>query len=114
MRAFRFASQLNFNVDKSIIIAANNMKERLSIVSQERITDEFLKILSSPKPSIGLNLLFESGVLEMVFPEIAIMAGVEQRKDYHHKDVFLHTCQVVDNICNETDNVWLRFAALSS
>lgn len=112
MRAFRFASQLNFNVDPSIMIAASKMRERLTIVSQERITDEFLKILESPKPSIGLQLLFNSSVLEIVFPEIYIMAGVDQRKDYHHKDVFLHTLQVVDNICKETENVWLRFAAL--
>jgi tRNA nucleotidyltransferase/poly(A) polymerase len=112
MRAFRFASQLHFNVDESIMTAAKEMKERLSIVSQERITDEFLKILSTTRPSIGLKLLFDSTVLEIVFPEISIMAGVDQRKDYHHKDVFLHTLQVVDNICKETDNVWLRFAAL--
>lgn len=112
MRAFRFASQLNFNVDESIVKAAYEMRNRLSIVSQERTTDEFLKILTSPKPSVGLKLLFDSGVLEIVFPEIAIMAGVDQRKDYHHKDVFLHTLQVVDNISKETENVWLRFAAL--
>jgi tRNA nucleotidyltransferase/poly(A) polymerase len=112
MRAFRFASQLNFNVDESIIKAAYEMRNRLSIVSQERTTDEFLKILTSPKPSVGLKLLFDSGVLEIVFPEIAIMAGVDQRKDYHHKDVFLHTLQVVDNISKETENVWLKFAAL--
>jgi poly(A) polymerase len=112
MRAFRFASQLNFIVDESIMKAAGEMRSRLSIVSQERITDEFLKILASPKPSIGLKLLFDSGVLEIVFPEIAVMAGVDQRKDFHHKDVFLHTLQVVDNICEETENVWLRFAAL--
>lgn len=112
MRAFRFASQLNFNVDKSIINAAYQMRNRLTIVSQERITDEFLKILESPKPSIGLKLLYDTGVLEIVFPEIAVMAGVDQRKDFHHKDVLLHTLQVVDNICKETDNVWLRFAAL--
>ncbi|MEO8231603.1 MAG: CCA tRNA nucleotidyltransferase [Ignavibacteriota bacterium] len=112
MRAFRFASQLNFKVDESIMTAASQMRERLSIVSQERITDEFLKILASPKPSVGLQLLFDSTVLEIVFPEIFIMAGVDQRKDYHHKDVFLHTLQVVDNICKETENVWLRFAAL--
>lgn len=112
MRAFRFASQLNFNVDESIIKAAYEMRNRLSIVSQERTTDEFLKILTSPKPSVGLKLLFDSGVLEIVFPEIAIMAGVDQRKDYHHKDVFLHTLQVVDNISKETENVWLRFTAL--
>lgn len=112
MRAFRFASQLNFNVDESIMKAAYEMRNRLAIVSQERITDEFLKILSSPKPSVGLKLLFDSGILEIVFPEIYVMAGVDQRKDFHHKDVFLHTLQVVDNICEETDNVWLRFAAL--
>ena len=112
MRAFRFASQLNFNVDESIMKAAYEMRNRLTIVSQERITDEFLKILTSPKPSIGLKLMFDSGVLEIVFPEIAIMSGVDQRKDFHHKDVFLHTLQVVDNICKETENVWLRFAAL--
>ncbi|MCU0344199.1 MAG: CCA tRNA nucleotidyltransferase [Ignavibacterium sp.] len=112
LRAFRFASQLNFNVDDGIMKASNEMRSRLAIVSQERITDEFLKILESPKPSIGLKLLFDSGVLEVIFPEISIMAGVDQRKDYHHKDVFLHTLQVVDNICNETENVWLRFAAL--
>lgn len=112
MRAFRFAAQLNFKVDKNIMKAAYDMRNRLSIVSQERITDEFLKILSTPKPSIGLKLLFESRVLEIVFPEIAIMSGVDQRKDYHHKDVFLHTLQVVDNICEETDDVWLRFTAL--
>lgn len=112
MRAFRFASQLGFTVDASIMKAANEMRNRLAIVSQERITDEFLKILSSTKPSIGLKLLFDSGVLEIVFPEISVMAGVDQRKDFHHKDVFLHTLQVVDNICEETNNVWLRFAAL--
>lgn len=112
MRAFRFAAQLDFKVDKNIMKAAYDMRNRLSIVSQERITDEFLKILSTPKPSIGLKLLFESRVLEIVFPEIAIMSGVDQRKDFHHKDVFLHTLQVVDNICEETDDVWLRFTAL--
>ncbi len=112
MRAFRFASQLNFKVDENIMIAANKMRERLIIVSQERITEEFLKILASPKPSVGLKLLFDSSVLDVIFPEIFIMAGVDQRKDYHHKDVFLHTLQVVDNICRETENVWLRFAAL--
>ncbi len=112
MRAFRFASQLNFKVDESIMEAAGEMRERLRIVSQERITDEFLKILASPKPSIGLGLLYNSRVLEVVFPEAANLGGVEQRNDYHHKDVFLHTCEVVDNISRATDNVWLRFAAL--
>lgn len=112
MRAFRFASQLEFNVDDSIMNAARQMKERLRIVSQERITDEFLKILSSPKPSIGLKLLYDSEVMEIIFPEIHNLAGVDQRQDYHHKDVFLHTLIVVDNISKTTENVWLRFAAL--
>lgn len=112
LRAFRFASQLNFSVDDSIIKAAKKLNNRLKIVSQERITDEFLKILSSPKPSIGLKLLYNSETMEVVFPEIASLAGVEQRDDYHHKDVFLHTCNVVDNISVKTDNIWLRFAAL--
>ncbi len=112
LRAFRFAAQLDFVVDESIMIAANQMRERLRIVSQERITDEFLKILASPKPSVGLKLLYDSGVMEIIFPEIHNLAGVDQRQDYHHKDVFLHTLNVVDNISKETDNVWLRFAAL--
>ncbi|HVO72933.1 MAG TPA: CCA tRNA nucleotidyltransferase [Ignavibacteriaceae bacterium] len=112
MRAFRFASQLNFHVDEQIMDAAGKMKDRLKIVSQERITDEFLKILDSPKPSAGLKLLYDSGVLKIIFPEIAEMAGVDQRKDYHHKDVFLHTLLVVDNVAEASSDTWLRFAAL--
>lgn len=112
MRAFRFASQLNFQIEEATFQAASKMAERLKIVSQERITDEFLKILSSSKPSVGLELLFISGVMKVIFPEVHNLAGVEQRKDFHHKDVFYHTCQVVDNISKVTDNVWLRFAAL--
>lgn len=112
LRAFRFAAQLNFYIDTEILIAAEKLAERLKIVSQERITDEFLKILESPKPSIGLKLLQKSGVMKIIFPEISNLGGVDQRKDFHHKDVFLHTCQVVDNISEETENVWLRFAAL--
>jgi len=112
LRAFRFASQLQFQVDDKIKKSANLLRERLQIISQERITDEFLKILSSPKPSIGLILLYETKVLDIIFPEIANLAGVEQRNDFHHKDVFFHTMQVVDNIAKMTDDVWLRFAAL--
>ncbi len=112
MRAFRFAAQLQFSVVPGIMEAAEKMRERLKIVSQERITDEFLKILKSPKPSTGLKLLYESKVMEVVFPEIARLGGVEQRKDHHHKDVFLHTIQVVDNVAKVSSDVWLRFAAL--
>ncbi len=112
MRAFRFASQLNFAVSDEIKTAAKAMCERLKIVSQERITDEFLKILSSPRPSIGLKLLQETDVMKIIFPEVANLQGVDQRQDFHHKDVFYHTCKVVDNIAPNTDNIWLRFAAL--
>jgi poly(A) polymerase len=112
LRAFRFASQLNFTVDDLIMIAAEELRDRLEIVSQERKTDEFLKILKSPKPSVGLKLLQQTKVMEVVFPEISQMIGVEQRDDYHHKDVFYHTLEVVDNISKKTDDVWLRFAAL--
>jgi len=112
MRAFRFASQLEFSVVEDIKEAAGKLRERLRIISQERITDEFFKILASPVPSVGLKLLFYSGVMEIIFPEIANLSGVDQRNDFHHKDVFLHTCQVVDNISKATENVWLRFAAL--
>lgn len=112
MRAYRFASQLDFSVVEDINEAAGKLRERLRIISQERITDEFFKILASPVPSVGLKLLFYSGVLEIIFPEIANLSGVDQRNDFHHKDVFLHTCQVVDNISKATENVWLRFAAL--
>jgi len=112
MRAFRFASQLEFTIDPLALGAIGEMKGRLSIVSQERVSDEFLKILKTSKPSVGLRLMYEAGVMEIVFPEIAQMAGVDQRRDHHHKDVFLHTCIVVDNIAQTTDNVWLRFTAL--
>jgi len=112
LRAFRFASQLNFSVDESILKSAEELKDRLDIVSQERKTDEFLKILKSPKPSVGLKLLHVSKVMEVIFPEISQMIGVEQRAEYHHKDVFYHTLEVVDNISKKTDDVWLRFAAL--
>ncbi len=112
MRAIRFAAQLNFTIHPETRKAITHMKDRLAIVSQERITDEFLKILKTPAPSVGLRLLYDTGVLQMVFPEIADMAGVEQRNEHHHKDVFLHTCIVVDNIAHTTDDVWLRFVAL--
>ena len=112
MRAFRFASQLGFSVDELVIKAAEELRDRLEIVSQERKTDEFLKILKSTKPSIGLKLLQHTHVMQVIFPEIYQMVGVEQREEYHHKDVFYHTLEVLDNISLKTDDVWLRFAAL--
>lgn len=112
MRAIRFAAQLGFSIDDKALAAIKEMKGRLAIVSQERVTDEFFKILKTETPSVGFRPMFDTGVMELVFPEIAQMAGVDQRRDHHHKDVFLHTCIVVDNISRTTDNVWLRFVAL--
>lgn len=112
LRAIRFATQLQFQIQDDALEAAKKLKERLKIISQERITDEFLKMLASPKPSIGLILMHNLGLLDVIFPELAKLSGVEQRKDYHHKDVFYHTCEVVDNISKNTDDIWLRFAAL--
>ncbi len=115
MRAVRFASRLNFKIDDRAFDAIKKMKDRLTedkVVSQERITNEFLQILMTDKPSYGLDLLFKSGVMDTIFPELSALAGVEQRKEYHHKDVFYHTLIVVDNICMKTENLWLRFAAL--
>lgn len=112
MRAFRFTTRFNFKVDESVLKAAEEMRERLSIVSSERIVDEFFKILMCDKPSIGLALMYKTKVLEFLYPEIANMAGVEQRKDFHHKDVFWHTLEVLDNIAAQSNNLWLRVAAL--
>ncbi len=113
MRAVRFASQLGFAVDPAAIASIKEKAERIKIVSAERVSDEFMKILASPMPSVGLKLLNDTGLARYVFPELVDMVGVEQRKDYHHKDVFLHTLKVIDNICTTTDDVWLRFVALA-
>ncbi|MBI4428999.1 MAG: HD domain-containing protein [Ignavibacteriales bacterium] len=112
IRAMRFASQLSFDVEPSVLKAARKMAPRLEIVSQERISDEFLKIMGSTKPSVGLQLMFDAGVMKIVFPDVFALAGVEQRKEYHHKDVFLHTMKVVDNVAEKSESLWLRFAAL--
>lgn len=116
MRAARFATQLEFHVDGYALDAMHHMASRIEIITQERITDEFLKIMSSPKPSIGIKILFETGLLHYVFPEVEELSGAELRtvgvQEYAHKDVFKHTMQVVDNMAAMTDDVWLRFAAL--
>jgi len=113
MRAARFASQLGFHIEADALAAVTRNAERISIVSMERVTEEFLKILASPRPSVGLKLLQDTGLAKHVFPELVDMVGVEQRKEYHHKDVFLHTLKVVDNISTTTDDVWLRLVALA-
>lgn len=115
LRAVRFASILDFEIEKNTIDGIKQMRTRLEgnqIVSQERITSEFLLILSSKIPSIGLNILSETGILEIIFPEISNLSGIEQVNEYHHKDVFNHTLEVVDNISAKTKDIWLRLAAL--
>jgi poly(A) polymerase len=112
LRAVRFLSQLSFEIDPAVLHAGQKMKERLKIVSQERITDEFLKIISSPKPSVGLQSAYDMGLLSIIFPELESLAGVDQRQEFHHKDVFRHTLMVLDNISERTDNVWLRMVGL--
>lgn len=116
MRAARFASQLGFAVDPTLLQAMTSMAERITIISQERITDEFLKILASDRPSIGLKILQDTGLMQFVFPEVHNLSGVDLvtagSREYGHKDVFLHTLQVVDNVARMSNDVWLRFATL--
>ena len=112
MRAIRFASQLNFSIDPSSLLGIHDSADRISIISQERITDELNKILMSGKPSVGLDLLYTSGLLKLIFPALVDLAGAEYIDGKGHKDNFYHTLQVVDNICPHTNNLWLRWAAL--
>lgn len=112
MRAIRFASQLNFKIDEAALKAISKQKDRISIVSKERITDELNKIILSPKPSLGFNYLFDTGLLKLIFPQMANLFGVEIINGKGHKDNFYHTLQVLDNICETTDDLWLRWAAI--
>ncbi len=112
LRAIRFASQLGFTILPETFEAIQSNAERIKIISYERISEELNKILLSPKPSVGLKLLFESGLLKLVFKELQNMHGVEVKNGKAHKDNFYHTIHVVDNICEETNNLWLRWAAL--
>lgn len=112
MRCIRFATQLNFFIEDETFAAISRNKERINIISRERIADELNKILLSPRPSIGFVLLDQCGLLELIFPEFAAMQGVETKNGHAHKDNFYHTLEVVDNISAKTDNLWLRWAAL--
>ena len=112
MRACYFASKLSLEIEPECLLSIQNNSGRISIVSQERITNELFKILGTDRPSIGLNILQQSGLMEYVFPEISIMYGLDQSNEYHHKDIFYHTLEVVDNAAKLSNNVDLRLAAL--
>jgi len=112
MRAIRFATQLSFKIETNTFQSLKEMRHRLEIISQERITEELKKIIMANLPSIGFYLLDEAGILEIIFPELTAMKGVEQRDGYHHKDAFHHTLMVVDNVAQVSDKFDIRFAAL--
>ena len=112
LRAIRFASQLDFKIDIECLKAIRNLSDRINIVSKERITDELNKILLSTSPSRGLKLLKSTNLIEHIFPELLELSGKETIDGKSHKDNFLHTLQVVDNVAKSSDNLWLRWAAL--
>ena len=112
MRAIRLATQLNFDIEQESLIAIERNKERLNIISGERIVDELNKILSTDKPSIGFLHLYKTGLLDLILPELTALNNVEEVEGHTHKNNFYHTLEVVDNICPNTEDVWLRWAAL--
>lgn len=112
MRAIRFASQLNFDIEPDTFQAIIESKERIKIVSMERISDELNKIVLSKTPSYGFKLLFHSGLLDIIFPEFTALQGVESVGNRAHKDNFYHTLQVLDNVSEKSQDLWLRWAAI--
>ena len=112
MRGIRFSSQLGFDIEGNTFDAIIANKERIDIISKERIIDELNKIVSSPKPSVGFLLLDKTGLLELIFPELVALKGAETKDGIGHKDNFYHTLAVLDNISQHTDNLWLRWAAI--
>ncbi|MDR1121414.1 MAG: CCA tRNA nucleotidyltransferase [Dysgonamonadaceae bacterium] len=112
MRAVRFASQLGFFVDPDTFDAIERNRERIHIISQERIVDELNKIVLSPAPSVGFDLLEKTGLLNIILPELTALKGIETKVGIGHKDNFAHTLKVLDNIAKKTDNLWLRWAAV--
>ena len=112
MRAVRFASQLGFFIDPDTFDAIERNKERISIISKERIVDELNKIVLSPKPSVGFDLLERCGLLPLIFPELCALKGVETKEGIGHKDNFAHTLMVLDRLSKTSDNLWLRWSAL--
>lgn len=112
MRCIRFATQLRFYIDSDTFDAIVRMKERISIISKERIVDELNKMMASSRPSVGIDLLERCGLLELIMPEIHNLCGVEEKAGHGHKDNFLHTLQVLDAVAEKSDDLWLRWAAL--
>jgi poly(A) polymerase len=112
MRAVRFASQLHFTIEPETLAAVSAYRKRINIVSKERITTELNKIILSDVPSVGFKLLFDTGLLELIFPEMAKLQGVESRNGKAHKDNFYHTLQVLDNLSYNTHDLWLRWSAI--
>jgi putative nucleotidyltransferase with HDIG domain len=112
MRAIRFATQLNFTIEASTLLAIQQYAERIKIISQERITEELNKIILATTPSKGFKLLFDTGLLKLFFPALVNLQGKETIQSHTHKDNFYHTLQVLDNIAKHTDNLWLRWAAI--
>ncbi|WP_446051668.1 CCA tRNA nucleotidyltransferase [Zobellia laminariae] len=112
MRAIRFATQLNFTIEEASLQAITDNKDRIRIISKERIVDELNKILESSVPSLGFSLLNKTGLLPYILPELVALQGIEEIEGQRHKDNFWHTLEVVDNISETTDNLWLRWAAL--
>jgi len=112
MRAIRFATQLNFSLHHETLQGITDNAHRIEIVSMERISDELNKIILCAKPSIGFGLMFDTGLIQLVFPEMALLQGVETINGLSHKDNFYHTIQVLDNLCKESDDIWLRWAAI--
>jgi poly(A) polymerase len=112
LRGIRFATRLGFRIEESTFQSITSQRERIEIISQERISDELNKILLSAKPSRGFHLLDKTGLLEIIFPEFHRMKGVEEVNGQFHKDNFLHTLKVLDNVAEKSDNLWLRWGAL--
>ncbi len=112
LRAIRFASNLKFDINKHILEVITNLSSRINIITKERVVDEINKILLSEKPSYGFFLLEKTGLLNIILPEITALKGIDEVEGQTHKDNFYHTLEVLDNISKETDNLWLRWAAL--